>query len=184
MPAVSPHIMTSDAAIVSMPWRHHSMWTPSYPMYGNSTLCMKWFVHQANAPGAFIVRHWSKCRWSIKRTSRKRRGTLRVVHKVQLSPPMVVSTGLTLQGSNRVNEVWYCHTSTTYCNGALRDQWVIKYHCQDDSSTIAFTVRDLVHWNYVTSENITHVCKSRKSLLIYVFATYMFLLIRHSLPCN
>ena len=38
-------------------------------------------------------------------------------------------------------------------NGALRDQWAIKYHCQNDSPTIAFTVRDLVHWNYATLEN-------------------------------
>ena len=30
-------------------------------------------------------------------------------------------------------------------NGALLDQWAIKYHCQNDSPTIAFTVRDLVH---------------------------------------
>ena len=35
-------------------------------------------------------------------------------------------------------------------NGALRDQWAIKYHCQNYSPTIVFTVRDLVHWNYVT----------------------------------
>ena len=59
-------------------------------------------------------------------------------------------------------------------NGALRDQWAIKYHCENDSPTIIFTVRDLVHWNYVTSENIPHVCKSWKSLLIYVLATYFF----------
>ena len=30
------------------------MWTPFHPMYKNSTLCTKWFVHQANATGAFI----------------------------------------------------------------------------------------------------------------------------------
>ena len=59
-------------------------------------------------------------------------------------------------------------------NGALRDQWAIKYHCENDSHTIIFTVRDLVHWNYVTSENIPRVCKSWKSLLIYVLATYFF----------
>ena len=59
-------------------------------------------------------------------------------------------------------------------NGALRDQWAIKYNCQNDSSTIAFTVRDLVHWNYVISQNIPRVCKSRKSLSIYVFAAYIF----------
>ena len=65
-------------------------------------------------------------------------------------------------------------------NGALRDQWAIKYNCQNDSSTIAFTVRDLVHWNYVISQNIPRVCKSWKSLSIYVFAAYIFLFTRHS----
>ena len=69
-------------------------------------------------------------------------------------------------------------------NGALRDQWAIKYHCQNDSATIVFAVRDLVHWNYVTSENIPRMCKSWKPLLIHVFATYIFLFIRHSLHCN
>ena len=59
-------------------------------------------------------------------------------------------------------------------NGALRDQWAIKYNSQNDSSTIAFTVRDLVHWNYVISQNIQRACKSWKSLLIYVFAAYIF----------
>ena len=59
-------------------------------------------------------------------------------------------------------------------NGALRDQWAIKYNCQKDSSTIAFTVRDLVHWNYGISQNIPRVCKSWKSLSIYVFAAYIF----------
>ena len=59
-------------------------------------------------------------------------------------------------------------------NGALRDQWAIKYHCQNYSPTIVFTVRDLVHWNYVTSENILRVCKSWKSLLIYVLPTNIF----------
>ena len=54
-------------------------------------------------------------------------------------------------------------------NGALRDQWAIKY--QSKCLTIAFTVPDLVHWNYDTSESIPRVCKLRKSLLIYVFAT-------------
>ena len=64
------------------------------------------------------------------------------------------------------------------------DQWAIKYHCQNDSSTIALIVRDLVHWNFVTSENITHVCTSWKSLLIYVLQLILFLFIRHSLHCN
>ena len=59
-------------------------------------------------------------------------------------------------------------------NGALRGQWAIKYHCINDRPTIVFTVRDLVHWNYVTSENIPRVCKSRKSISIYVLATYIF----------
>ena len=59
-------------------------------------------------------------------------------------------------------------------NGALRDQWAIKYHCQNGSPTIVFTVRDLVHWNYVTPENIPRVYKSWKSLLIDVLATYVF----------
>ena len=59
-------------------------------------------------------------------------------------------------------------------NGALRGQWAIKYHCRNDSPTIVFTVRELVHWNYVTSENIPRVCKSWKSLLIYVLATKIF----------
>ena len=59
-------------------------------------------------------------------------------------------------------------------NGALRDQWTIKYHCQHDSPSIAFTVRDLVHWNYAASKNMTRACKSWKSLLIHVFATYIF----------
>ena len=59
-------------------------------------------------------------------------------------------------------------------NGALRDQWAIKYNCQNDSSTIAFTVRDLVHWNYVISQNIPRVSKSWKSLSIYVFAACIF----------
>ena len=59
-------------------------------------------------------------------------------------------------------------------NGALRDQWAIKYNCQNYSSTIAFTVRELVHWNYVISQNIPCVCKSWKSLSIYVFAAYIF----------
>ena len=58
-------------------------------------------------------------------------------------------------------------------NGALRGQWAIKYHCKNDSPTIVFTVRDLVHWNYVTSENIPCVCKSWKSLLFYVLTTYI-----------
>ena len=65
-------------------------------------------------------------------------------------------------------------------NGALRDQWAIKYNCQNDSSTIAFTVRDLVHWNYIISQNIPRVCKSWKSLSIYVFAAYIILFTRHS----
>ena len=70
-------------------------------------------------------------------------------------------------------------------NGALRGQWAIEYHCKNDSPTIVFTVRDLVHWNYVTSENISRVCKLWKSLLIYVLATYIFFLfIRHSVHCN
>ena len=69
-------------------------------------------------------------------------------------------------------------------NGALRDQWAIKYHCQNDSPTIVFTVRDLVHWNYVISEYIPRLCKSWKPMLIHVFATYIFLFIRHSLHCN
>ena len=30
-------------------------------------------------------------------------------------------------------------------NRALWDQWRIKYNCQNDSPTIVFTVRDLVH---------------------------------------
>ena len=59
-------------------------------------------------------------------------------------------------------------------NGALRGQWAMKYHCKNNSPTIVFTVRDLFHWNYVTSENIPRVCKSWKSLLIYVLATYIF----------
>ena len=59
-------------------------------------------------------------------------------------------------------------------NDALRDQWAINYKCQNDSLTIAFTVRDFVQWNHDTSENIPCVCKSWKSLLIYVFATYIF----------
>ena len=59
-------------------------------------------------------------------------------------------------------------------NGALRGKWAIKYHCKNDSPTIVFTVRDLFHWNYVTSENIPRVCKSWRSLLIYVLATYIF----------
>ena len=33
----------------------HSGWTQFHPMYENSTLCTKWFVHQANTAGAFIV---------------------------------------------------------------------------------------------------------------------------------
>ena len=33
----------------------HSGWTPFHPMYENSTLCTKWFVHQANTAGTFIV---------------------------------------------------------------------------------------------------------------------------------
>ena len=65
-------------------------------------------------------------------------------------------------------------------NGALRDQWAIKYNCQNDSSTIAFTMLDVVHWNYVISQNIPRVCKSWKSLSIYVFAAYIFLFTRHS----
>ena len=69
-------------------------------------------------------------------------------------------------------------------NGALRGQWAIKYHCKNDSPTIVFTVHDLFHWNYVTSENIPRFCKSWKSLLIYVLATYIFLFIRHSLYCD
>ena len=69
-------------------------------------------------------------------------------------------------------------------NGALRDQWAIKYYCQNDSPTIVFTARNFVHGNYVTSENIPRVCKSWKWLLIYVFATYIFWFIRHSLHWN
>ena len=65
-------------------------------------------------------------------------------------------------------------------NGALRDQWVIKYHYQNDSPTIAFTVRDLVHWNCVTSENITRARESWKWQSIYVFANSIFLFFRHS----
>ena len=67
-------------------------------------------------------------------------------------------------------------------NGALRNQWAIKYNCQNDSSTIAFTVCDLVHWNYmyVISQNIPRVCKLWKSLSVYVFAAYIFLFTRHS----
>ena len=34
---------------------NHSGWTPFHSMYENSTLCTKWFVHQANAAGTFIV---------------------------------------------------------------------------------------------------------------------------------
>ena len=30
-------------------------------------------------------------------------------------------------------------------NRALRGHWAIKYHCKNDSPTIVFTVRDLVH---------------------------------------
>ena len=59
-------------------------------------------------------------------------------------------------------------------NGALRDQWAIKYNCKNDSSTIAFTVLDLVHWNYVISQNIPRVWKSWELLSIYVFAAYIF----------
>ena len=33
----------------------HSGWTPFHPMYENSTLCAKRFVHRANAAGTFIV---------------------------------------------------------------------------------------------------------------------------------
>ena len=33
----------------------HGGWTPFHPMYENSTLCTKRFVHQANAAGTFIV---------------------------------------------------------------------------------------------------------------------------------
>ena len=69
-------------------------------------------------------------------------------------------------------------------NGALRGHWAMKYHCKNDSPTIVFTVRDLVHQNYVTPENIPHVCKSWNSLLNYVLATHIFLFIRHSLHCN
>ena len=80
--------------------------------------------------------------------------------------------------SNRVNRVWCCHTSPTLypkaSNGALRGQRAIKYHCKNDSPTIIFTVCELVHWNYVTSENIPRVWKSWKSLFIYVLATYIF----------
>ena len=42
-------------AINSMGTPDHSGWTPFHPMYENSTLCTKWFVHKANAAGAFIV---------------------------------------------------------------------------------------------------------------------------------
>ena len=31
------------------------MWTPFHPMQESSILCTKWFAHQANAAGAFIV---------------------------------------------------------------------------------------------------------------------------------
>ena len=34
---------------------YHSGWTPFHPMYENSTLCTKRFVHRANAAGTFIV---------------------------------------------------------------------------------------------------------------------------------
>ena len=67
-----------------------------YRMYKNSILCMKWFVHQANANGAFhsvwtpfhsmyvrklhfmyeLVRTSSKYHWSIYRTSGKCRWSI------------------------------------------------------------------------------------------------------------
>ena len=58
-------------------------------------------------------------------------------------------------------------------NGALRDQWAIKHHCQNYNPTIVVTVRNLVHWKYVISENIPRVSKSWKTLLISVFATFL-----------
>ena len=59
-------------------------------------------------------------------------------------------------------------------NGVLCDQCAIRYNCQNDNSTVVFTVRDLVHWNYVTSKNIPRMCTSWISLSIHVFATYIF----------
>ena len=34
---------------------YHSGWTTFHPVHKTPTLCTKWFVHQANAAGAFIV---------------------------------------------------------------------------------------------------------------------------------
>ena len=59
--------------------RSHPIW------YENSTLCAKWFVIQTNATAA----HKNKCRRSIYRTTGKRRGTLRVVLKLERSSPTV-----------------------------------------------------------------------------------------------
>ena len=53
--------------------------------------------------------------------------------------------------------------------GALCDQWVIKYNCQNDSSSVVFTVCNFVHSN----KNTTHGCKSQQPLSIYVFAIYI-----------
>ena len=65
-------------------------------------------------------------------------------------------------------------------NGALRDRWSMKYNYQYDSFTIKFTVCDLVHWNYVTSETIPRVYKSWESVSICIFVIYIVLVIRHS----
>ena len=61
-----------------------------HPMYENSTLCTKWFVRTSSKCRWSIYRTSIKCHWSINRTSRKRRGTLRFVHKVERSSPTVI----------------------------------------------------------------------------------------------
>ena len=53
-------------------------------------------------------------------------------------------------------------------------QWAIKNNCQNDSSLIIFTMRDISHWNYVTSQNIPYFNKAWKILSIYVFCNLHF----------
>ena len=56
-------------------------------------------------------------------------------------------------------------------NTAVCGQWAIQHNCQNDSSLIIFTMRDIVHWNYVTSQKSWASTKHGK----YMYCQFMFL---------
>ena len=85
----------------------HNAWVNSVPPYVRKLHFMYEVVRTLSKCHWSIYRKLIKCRWSIYHTSRERRETLRVVHKVERSSPTVYP-----------NQCW--HDSLTHICGTRR----------------------------------------------------------------